>query len=450
MAAELELVRDRLLAALSRGDRAEFLELVEEMQPVELAGIAAAMDPADRIRLLAALDDETSARVMEELEARQQGEILAGLPHERASAILAEMSSDDLADLLGELPAGRSQELLELLPPEEAEEIRELLVYPERTAGGVMTPEYVSLTRDMTAQEAIEYLRRVAPKAETIYYLYVTDEARHLVGVVSLRELITADSDQRVEEIMYRRVVSVPVHTHQEEVARVFRKYDFLALPVVDDQNVLLGVVTVDDVMDILSEEASEDIQRIGGAEPLEEPYFSATISTMVRKRIGWLFLLFVAQSITGTIMARFEAQLSAMIALAFFVPLVIDTAGNAGSQASTLVVRSMALGELHFKDIFRVVVRESAIGLILGASMAGLAFLRAILTGGPVALGYTVALTIGVIVVVAAAIGGALPLITRRLRLDPAAASGPVITTIADTVGLLIYFQMARWIIGI
>lgn len=442
--------RAELLAALDPSRRNEFQRLVALLRPADLAAIAASVDEATRLRFIAALDEETAARVVEELDVEGQQELLSRLPEARAKAVLAEMSPDDLADLVGELPEAHRQRVLELLPPDDAQHVRHLLVYPERSAGGIMTPEFVSLRRTMTAQGAIEFLRTVAPEAETVYYLYVTDEARRLVGVVSLRQLITANSEQRIEDIMSRRVISVPAAMDQEEVARLFRKYDFLALPVVNDDNVLLGVVTVDDVMDVLSEEASEDIQLLGGAEPIEEPYFSASIGSLVRKRIGWLFVLFFAQSFTGTIMAAYEAELSAVIALAFFIPLLIDTAGNAGSQAASLVLRSMTLGQVRFADVTRVIGREFVVGAILGVGMAVLAFLRARAMGEPAQLGYTVASAIFVVIIVAATVGGALPLITKRLRLDPAVASGPVITTIADGLGLIIYFQLARLIMGI
>ena len=329
MAPDMEARRDELLAALDPSRHKEFSRLATLLRPADLAAIAASVDEATRLRFIAALDEETAARVVEELDLDGQREVLSRLPETRAKAVLAEMSPDDLADLVGELPEARREHVLELLPPDDAEDVRHLLAYSDRSAGGIMTPEYVSLDRNMTAQGAIDFLRSAAPEAETIYYLYVTDEGGRLVGVVSLRQLITANSEQPVADIMSRRVISVPATMDQEEVARVLRKYDFLALPVVNDDNVLLGVVTVDDVMDVLSEEASEDIQLLGGAEPIEEPYFSASIGSLVRKRIGWLFVLFFAQSFTGTIMAAYEAELAAVIALAFFIPLLIDTAGN-------------------------------------------------------------------------------------------------------------------------
>ena len=276
------VIRDQLMTVLSRGDRAGLEALVEHLQPADLAQAAREIDRADQIRLLALLDSETAARLMEELEFEEQGDLLIRMPRERAAQILSEMSSDDIVDLLGDLPQRDSEKLLHLLPADSAQEIRELLVYPENTAGGLMTTEYVSLRRDMTAQEAIDYLRIRAPEAETIYYVYVTDERSRLIGVVSLRQLLTADPSRPVEDIMYKRVISVQVDTDQEEVARILDKYDFLAVPVVDQHHVLLGVVTVDDVIDVLSEEVTEDFQRMGGAEPLDQPYFSAGVSTVV------------------------------------------------------------------------------------------------------------------------------------------------------------------------
>ncbi|REJ32582.1 MAG: magnesium transporter [Bacillota bacterium] len=328
--------------------------------------------------------------------------------------------------------------------------MRSLLEHAEDTAGGLMTHEFVRLRETMTAAEAIDHIRRRAPDAETVYYVYVTDDQRRLSGVISLRKLIVADPDEYVGDLMDRNVISVPADLHQEETARIVARYDLLALPVVDENNVLLGVVTVDDALDVLREEATEDIQRLGGSQPLEQPYLQSRFSELVNARVWWLLLLFVLQSVTITIMNHYGAALESVVLLAFFIPLLIGTAGNAGSQAATLVIRAMAVGELRFGDFFRVVAREAAVGVTLGAVMAAATLLRAALMDSPPAVGLTVALTVLLIVLTASVIGAALPIVINRLKLDPAVASSPLISTLADAAGLVIYFTVAGRILGI
>src|SRR5690606_26035251 len=324
----------------------------------------------------------------------------------------------------------------------------QLLRYDPDTAGGIMTPELVRLRETQPAAEALATIRLAAPDAETVYYLYVTDRAGRLVGVVSLRQLVVADPDTPVGELMDRNVVSVPVHMDQEEVARVLVRYGLLALPVINDRHVLLGVVTVDDVIEVLREDATEDIHRLGATEPLEQPYLQTGFLSLVRARVFWLLLLFVLQSVTITIMNYYQAALERVIALAFFIPLLIGTAGNAGGQAATLVIRAMAVGELKFTDFFRVLWREATVGLTLGVVMALASLGRAAFMGTPAAIGVTVAVTVVLVVAVASVGGGLLPLVIQRLRLDPAVAASPLITTLADASGLIIYFTVAGWIL--
>jgi len=283
-----------------------------------------------------------------------------------------------------------------------------------------------------------------------VYYLYVTDKSGRLTGVVSLRQLVIADPQAQVGDLMDRNVVSVPVYMDQEEVARVLERYGLLALPVVNDRNILLGVVTVDDVIDVLQEEATEDIHRLSATEPLEQPYLQTSFLSLIRARVLWLLILFALQSITITILNHYQAALESVITLALFIPVLTGTAGNAGGQAATLVIRAMAVGELQFGDFFRVLARETGVGLALGAVMAAVALARAALMGTPVEIGFTVALTVVIVVFVASVGGALLPLAIKRLRLDPAVASSPLITTLADASGLIIYFTVAGWILGI
>lgn len=440
----------QLRALLEQPDDDILNEYLLALRPADVAHLLARVPDSDpRQRVFGLLTAEAAARVIEESRLDLQRALLHGLPSERLRSILEHMSSDDLADLAGALLPHEAGNLLDLIP-EDAPGIRQLMAYPEDSAGGMMTPEFVRLRESQTAAEAIEHIRKRAPGAETIYYLYVTDEKRHLTGVISLRKLIVAEPTERVGDLMDRNVVHVPVAMDQEEVARILTRYDLLAVPVVTDKHVLLGVVTVDDALDVMHEEATRDIQQLGGTVPLEQPYLQSHFLSLVNSRLWWLLLLFVLQSLTITIMERYDAAMESVILLAVFIPLLIDTAGNAGSQASTLVIRALAVGEVRMKDFLRVVWREASVGLTLGVVMALATMVRAALMGSPVLIGYTVALTIMLIVLVASVIGGALPILIQRLNLDPAVASAPLITTVADTAGLLLYFTIASWMLGL
>ncbi|HEY8416954.1 MAG TPA: magnesium transporter [Limnochordales bacterium] len=435
---------------LEADDDEGLLAFLLTLRPADVAQILGELPEGEpRGRVLRLLEPEAAARVIEESTFDVQRDLLRQMSPERLQAVLDRMSQDDLADLLGALPAADARDLLNLIP-EDAAAIRQLLRYDPDTAGGIMTPEVVRLQETQTAAEALAAIRLAAPDAETVYYLYVTDKAGRLVGVVSLRQLVVADPDTPVGELMDRNVVSVPVDMDQEEVARVLERYGLLALPVINDRQVLLGVVTVDDVIDVLREEATEDISRLGATEPLEQPYLQTGFLSLVRARVLWLLLLFALQSITITIMNHYQAALESVIMLAFFIPLLTGTGGNAGGQAATLIIRAMAVGELNIHDFFRVLWREASVGLALGVVMALASWGRAALMGTPAAVGATVALTVVLVVFVASVVGGLLPLAIKRLRLDPAVAASPLITTLTDASGLIIYFTVAGWILGI
>lgn len=445
---------DRLLpqlqSLLETSDDEAVNEFLLTLRPADVAVLLGRLpDGAARQRVFGLLAPEAAARVIEESRVWLQLDLLRGLSDERSRAVLGHMSGDELADLVGSLLPEEGGRLLNLIP-EDAPAIRRLMAHPEDSAGGLMTHEFVRLRESQTAAQAIDHIRKRAPDAETVYYVYVTDEQRRLTGVISLRKLIVADPDEYVGDLMDRNVISVRADLDQEDTARIVARYDLLALPVVDENNVLLGVVTVDDALDVLREEATEDIQRLGGSQPLEQPYLQSPFSALVNARVWWLLLLFVLQSLTITIMNHYGTALESVVLLAFFIPLLIGTAGNAGSQAATLVIRAMAVGELRFSDFFRVVLREAAVGFTLGAVMALATLVRASLMGSPPLVGYTVALTIMLIVLTASVIGASLPIIINRLKLDPAVASSPLISTVADTAGLVIYFTVASRILGI
>ena len=351
-------------------------------------------------------------------------------------------------NLLGDITPEQAAEFLSAL--EDPEEIRPLLLHPDETAGGLMTTEYLVLRRRMTAGEALTAIRRWQPTEETIYYLFVVDQVGKLSGVVNLRQLIVADPATRIMDFMDSEVLSVQVGIDQEEVARLMSRYDLLALPVVDHDNRLLGVVTIDDVMDVIREETTEDIQRLGASEPLERAYLDSSPTTIMRKRVGWLLLLFITETLTGTVLRHFETELQAVVALSFFVPLLIGTGGNAGSQTTSTLIRALAVGDIEWNDAMRTLIHEMLVGLLLGAVMAVVAYVRALTWGSQPALAITVALAIFAIVVWANTLGSLLPMVAHRLHIDPALVSGPLMSTMVDATGLFIYFTIAALILGL
>lgn len=435
----LQQIREYITA----GEYEPLDRLFEDIQPADIAEILALLESEDRLSLFTRLDHETSARVFENLELRDQRTLLSALGSERATEVLGEMYSDDIADFVGELNPEQAQAVLDLMPHEDAQEIRELLIYPESSAGGLMNTEFISLEQNKTVDDAIAAIRKCSETSESVHYVYVTSRKR-LVGVVSLRQLILASPKTLLKSIMEDNVVSAHPAMDQEEVARLLSKYDFLAIPIVNEIHEILGLVTIDDVVDVLNDMATEDISKFGGSQPLDEPYLTASVFSMFKKRVGWLLVLFVAQAFTSSIMKSYEHVLDTVVALTFFIPLLIGIGGNAGSQATTLVIRGMAIGEISFKHWVRVLSKELLVGLSLGVVMGTVTYLRAIVMGESVLLGLTVTITLFSIILMAVLAGSLLPMALKRLKLDPAVVSGPFIATFVDTTGLLIYFGVA------
>ena len=334
--------------------------------------------------------------------------------------------------------------------PDEATELRALSQYPPESAGGLMTPAFVAVRAEATADEAIAAIRRLVDEAETVNYLYVVGPDRELYGVLSLYRLLLSPGSTPVRELMAPSTVRVRADADREVAARLLTDRNLLAIPVVDDADHLLGIITEDDVADVLEAEATEDIERLGGSEPLNAPYRSSGVAVLVRKRVVWLLLLFVAEAYTGTVLRDFQDELAQVVALSFFIPLLIGTGGNMGSQTVTLIVRAMALGEVTLRDVGWIVFKELRVGLVLGLVMAVVAFGRAALLGVGADVGGVVALTILAICVWSATVAAVLPLLLRRLKIDPAVVSAPLITTLVDGTGLIIYFQIARVMLGL
>lgn len=436
------LIREReeegVRGIAERIDASEWADLVPQLEPREVAV------------LLQWLPDEEIPTLLEELPPFEAARILRTLTEPEAAALLGEMDPDDAADVLEKLPFPTMDQILIRMRAEDAAEIRELAAYPPDSAGGLMTPAFVAVAADATSDQAIGAIRALVDEAETVNYVYVVDAERHLLGVLSLYRLLLSPGETPVSELMAPTTVRVRASADQEAAARLLTDRNLLAIPVVDDVDRLLGIITEDDVADVLQAEATEDIEKLGGSQPLNVPYRLASVPLLVRKRVIWLLLLFVAAGYTGTVLQNFQGELTDVVALSFFIPLLIGTGGNVGSQTVTLIVRAMALNELAMRDIAWIVVKEMRVALVLGGIMAVAAFVRAGLLGVGPDIGVVVALTLVAICVWAATVAAALPLVLRRLRVDPAVVSAPLITTVVDGTGLIIYFEIARLVLGL
>ncbi len=430
----------------------------ERISPVELAETWPVLSLPERLEAFALIDRSVAAEFFASLDAASQAELLVGMPPHERRLWLRLLEPDDAADVLQAAPEDERAALVALLDEATRKEVGALLAYAEDEAGGLMSPRYARLRPDLTVDEAIVYLRRQArERLETIYYVYVLDADQRLLGVVSFRELFAAPSGQTVRDIMRPVKVSAREDTDQEELARLFRQHGFLAIPVLDAEGRMKGIVTIDDIVDVVEEEATEDIQKMGGAEALGEPYLQIRIHRMIRKRAGWLAALFLGEMLTASAMSYYEEEIARAVILALFLPLIISSGGNSGSQATTLVIRAMALGEVRLRDWYRVVRRELATGLGLGVILGSIGFVRIVLwyalfglyAGHVEAIGATVALSLTGVVLWGSIVGSMLPFLLRRLGFDPASASAPFVATLVDVTGLIIYFTVARWVMA-
>lgn len=445
--ADLETeLRESLL--LRQDERAR--ALLADLHPADIADLLDVMDENLRLRAFSLLEDAIASEVLDEAQAEATLDLMEAVPDERLADLLEELPMDDAAELLGDLPPEQAEFLIGLMEPDEAAEVRGLLEYSDETAGRLMTEKVVRIRRRWTAQETIEHLRDTDPETETLAYLYVVDDEDRLVGVVPLRALMTAPARALIRDIMEPDVIYARVDDDQEEVARLVAKYDFFAVPVVDRTGRLAGIITHDDVVDILEEEFTEDVQRFGGSQPLERPYFALSIPQVVQKRIGWLLLLFAAGSLTGAVMRHFESELATVVALGVFIPLLIGTGGNAGSQTVATIIRALALDDVRADDLPRVLLREAITGLGVGVLLGVIGLVLALLWGTGLRMGLTVAATLPAVCVWADVVGALIPIIADRVGIDPAVVSAPFITTLVDATGLFIYFSVAKVVLGI
>ncbi len=432
------------LRALSSGD---LIQQLFQLEPDELAA------------LFLRLGDEGVAELVTEFDATDAARLIGRLSRAHAANVLEEMDPDDAADVVGELEDDEAESVLREMEPEEARDVRDLLQYGPATAGGVMTTEYLAVSPDLTADEALAVVRAKAREAETVYYFYVTEPGtRKLLGVLSLRSLILSAPDARVRDLMVTNPVRIRADADQEEAAQLLDRNNLLAIPVVDRDDRILGILTADDAQDVLQEEASEDIERLGGSQPLDAPYMRASLATMIKKRAGWLTALFLGEMLTATALGYFQDELGKAVVLALFLPLIISSGGNSGSQATTLVIRAMALGEVRLRDWGRVILREAPTGLVLGLLLATIGMIRisawqflGITDYGQfhwlVAL--TVSLSLVCVVLYGTVVGAMLPFLIRRLGFDPASASAPFIATMVDVSGLVIYFTIGKVVLA-
>ncbi|HEV7836856.1 MAG TPA: magnesium transporter, partial [Gemmatimonadaceae bacterium] len=455
---------ERPLAALLAPDILVMLEEspdaipaeTEELHANDLATIAEALPRESVVAFLNALPVERAADVLEYLDEELRTEVLESMTPHEAAELVTEMTPDDRADALEELEEESIEEILSEIPAAERAETEKLLAYEPDTAGGLMTTEFVSVSEDTPVDEALAAVRRIArsERREAMNAIYTTDASGRVQGVMSLRELLAAPEGAKVSDIAWEEVVTVPVTADREEVARLTREYDLVAVPVVDQNDVIQGVVTVDDVIDALVEEHTEDVQRFGGMEALDEPYAQIGFVGMIRKRAPWLAALFIGEMLTTIPMKHFEGELQKAIVLGLFIPLIISSGGNSGSQATSLIIRSLALEEVRLRDWWRVFLRELPSGLVLGVILGILGVIRILVWQGfGIAGGYgphykMIALAIGVsligVVAFGSVVGSMLPFVLRRLGFDPASASAPFVATLVDVTGITIYFYVA------
>ncbi len=437
---------------LLREDPAQLSELLEEIHDEDLADLVELLDDPDAARLLTSLKVEDAAPIFERLDDDKQEALVEAIGLESMAPIVGEMSADDRTDLIEGLPDDVGERLLESLErhdPEAAAEVEDLAQWAEDSAGGLMTTDYVSVTPEITVSGIIEKIRSEGTQAETVYYVYVLGDRERLLGVCSLRDILLAGPNDLARDVMTENVHAVSPTTDQEEVARTMAKYDFSALPVVGPSRKLLGVITVDDVIDVLTQEQTEDVQRLGGVEPMAEGYFQTGFWTLIKKRLFWLCVLFVGEFATGTALRSYDHVIQAVATLSYYVPLLISTGGNSGGQSSSLIIRGLAVGDIVPGDYKRIFVRELGQGIVMGLALAAIGATRSALWGDGLGFVVTIAITLVFIVVMGCVVGSMFPLMLRKAGLDPATSSAPFIASLVDVLGIVLYFSVAKVVLA-
>ena len=444
-------------------DEREFLELIEdkkyfkikeELSDMNEVDIAELLDPLDThmsLLIFRMLPKDLAVDVFSHFSKDQRLRFINLITDTELSDIIDELFFDDMIDLIEEMPANIVNKILIASKEDERKLINQFLKYPQDSGGSIMTIEYVDLRQSMTVQQALDHIKKIGLKKETVYTCYVTDKKRVLEGFVSLRTLVISEPDEIIGDLMETEVIKVHTHDDQETIAAMFRKYGFVAIPVVDNEDRLTGIITVDDIMEVMEQEATEDFQIMAGMSPTEDEYLDTKVWTLARHRLPWLFILMITATVTARIMGRFEDVLASVIILNTFIPMLMDTGGNSGSQSSTLIIRGLATGGIETTDWLKVIWKELRISLIVGVVLSLVNFFRLVyVEHADILIATTVSLTLIVTVVAAKVVGGTLPLIAKKLKLDPAIMAGPLITTIVDALSLFVYFSIATALLGI
>ncbi len=441
-----EFTAEDLLRLLNEKKYSQLKEILSEMNEVNVAELFEDLDSKQLILLFRMLPKDLAAEVFANFEKEKQWEIINLITDKEIKEIVEELFFDDIIDLIDEMPANVVQKVIRFSNADERKLINQFLNYPDDSAGSLMTIEFVHLHKEDTVKQALEHIRETGLEKETVYTCYVTDKSRRLEGIVSLRKIVISPDDTLIDDIMDTDVVSVRTHDDQETVAQLFQKYGFIALPVVDNEDRLTGIITVDDVMDIMEQEATEDFQLMAAMSPEETPYLETSVWRLSMNRLPWLLLLMISATFSGAIMMHYEELLAQVAILTAFIPMLMDTGGNTGSQASTLVIRGLATGELEVQDWYRVLWKELRVSLLVCCALAVVNLVRMLVfTKTSVEVSATVSLTMILCVVIAKLVGGILPMIAKRLKLDPAIMAGPLITTLVDGISLFVYFNIAR-----
>ena len=448
---ENERIEDELLRLVEEKKFRELKSRLVEMNEVDIASFMEELVSEKTVVVFRMLPKELATDVFAELEPEQQQQIVTSITDYELGAIINDLYVDDAVDMLEELPANVVKRVLKNSNPEQRKLLNQFLKYPEDSAGSVMTAEFVNLKKNMTVADAFEYIRRHGVDKETIYTCYVTDDTRRLQGVVTVKDLLMSSYETKIDDIMDDNVIKVTTTEDQEEVANLFNEYNLLALPVVDNEERLVGIITVDDVMDVMEAEATEDIEKMAAIIPSEKPYLKTGVLTLARNRIPWLLVLMFSSMITGNILLRYENAFAAIPLLVTFVPMLMDTGGNSGSQASTMIIRGMAIGDIELSDVAKVVWKELRVGMLCGAVLAMANFVRLMIQyPGNTMICLTVVLSVFFTVIIAKTIGCSLPILAKAVHLDPALIASPMLTTIVDAASLTIYFTFATWILGL
>lgn len=455
---DFEELEQQIESLYARKNYAQIKAILIELNPADIAVLLERFEPDRQALFFRLLPKEEAAETFVQFDSDSQEAIIKSFSDAELREVLDELFLDDAVDIIEEMPASVVKRILRNTDPQTRGAINALLEYPEDSAGSIMTTEFVDLKRDLTVEDAFKRIRRTGVDKETIYTCYVTDGARRLIGVTTVRELLLHDYEDAIEDFMATNVISVSTHDDQETAVRLLDKYDFLAIPVVDKEERLVGIITVDDAIDVLQEENTEDIQKMNAILPSEKPYLKTGIWETWRSRIPWLMLLMVSATFTGMIITAFEAKLAALIVLTSFIPMLMDTGGNSGGQASVTIIRALSLGEIEPGDVVKVVWKEVRVGLVCGVSLSAVCFLKTLLVdrlllGGTditLMVALVISLTLLVEVVFAKVVGCSFPILAKKLGFDPAVMSSPFITTIVDALSLLIYFGLASVLLHI